>query len=55
MEGGSLERDKPILGFFDTLESGHNNRISSVVGKPMRGGFVEARSQGSRGEFLGGA
>jgi hypothetical protein len=54
----ALERGKPTHRFFETLESTHDHgwhiRMSfGVMEKPMRGGFVEARSQGRWGEYLG--
>jgi hypothetical protein len=50
-----LERDIPTTRFFDTLKSEHNDGRETVwrCVKPMRGGFVEARSQGRVGVSLG--
>jgi hypothetical protein len=50
-----LERDAPTTRFFDTLKSEHNDERVTVqrCGKPMRGGFVEARGRDRVGVDLG--
>jgi len=53
MEGGGSRKRQATLRFFDTLKSEHGDGFRpSVVNKPMRGGSVEARSQGRSGETL---
>jgi hypothetical protein len=49
-----LERDAPPTWFFDTLKSEHNDgrETDRRCVKPMRGGFVEARSRGRVGANL---
>jgi hypothetical protein len=51
----ALARGQPIHRFFDTLKSTHSIGWfppSTAVTKPMREGFVEARSQDRWGEHL---
>jgi hypothetical protein len=48
-EVGDLARVRPLLRLFETLKSTRNDERFApfdVATKPMRGGFVEARSQG---------
>jgi hypothetical protein len=44
-----LERENPILEFFETLESDFVSEFFTDEAKPMRGGLAETQNQNSRG------